>query len=360
MVCYITYTAIDWPGLSSSVLACFITALSTIGSSRQKLVLRLSGAFIGGVIFGMGAQIFVLPSLDSIAGFTPLFIIVTAIAAWFSTASSRLSYLGVQLALAFYVINLQEFTIQTSLAIARDRVFGVLLALVSMAIFFDLLWTRNALNEMQLVFAHNLEMFAELTEQLLEKDQVKATRRILQLRDQMNDGFQAVTAQSDAVLLDFSPSRPEKLKIRKEIRRLQPAIRTLLQVQVTAVEYLAQNPLTNLPEPIAQACKRFEWDVARTMRALANEVTGKPVDEVPDIRPSAANVRREIDKYYQSVGAPVSADASDIIDLIENLASVLAPLHEDIHASFVGAPVPPKLSPLSANAPATNSTITQQ
>ena len=189
----------------------------------------------------------------------------------------------------------------------------------------------------------------------------KQLRRILRLRDQINDGFQAVTAQSDAVLLDFSPSRQEKLRIRKEIRRLQPAIRTLLQVQITAVESLAQNPLTNLPEPIAQASIGFERDVARTMRALANEVTGKPVDEVPDIRLSAANLRQEIHKYYQSLGAPVSADASDIIDLTENLASVLAPLHEDIHTSFIGAlgtaGSPPRF--LQA-ASATNGTITQQ
>ena len=153
MVCYITYTAIDWPGLSTSVVTCFITALSTIGSSRQKQVLRLRGAFIGGIIFGMGAQVFVLPYLDRIAGFTVLFAVVTAISAWISTASARLSYLGMQLALAFYLINLQEFTIQTSLSIARDRVFGVLLGLVSMGLFFDLLWMKNALNEMQAVFA---------------------------------------------------------------------------------------------------------------------------------------------------------------------------------------------------------------
>src|ERR1700751_4807080 len=66
IVCYITYTALDWPGLSTSVVTCYITALSTIGSSRQKQVLRLAGAFIGGIIFGMGAQVFVLPYLDSI------------------------------------------------------------------------------------------------------------------------------------------------------------------------------------------------------------------------------------------------------------------------------------------------------
>jgi multidrug resistance protein MdtO len=334
MVCYVAYTAMDWPGLSTAVVTCFVTALSTIGSSRQKQVLRLSGAIIGGFIFGMGAQIFILPHLDSIAGFTPLFIVVTAISAWISTSSARLSYLGVQLALAFYLINLQEFTIQTSLAVARDRVFGVLLGLLSMGVFFDLLWTRNATNEMQIVFARNLEMFAELAEQLLESDRIKAIKRIRKLRDQINEGFQAVTAQSDAVLLDFSTSRKQKLQIRKEIIRWQPSIRTLLQVQITAIQYLAQNPLTNLPEPIAQSSILFEKDVAQVMRAMANQVSERPLDAVPDLRLSAERVKREIHKYYQDSGSPVSPQASDVADLIDSLVSVLSPLYEDIQATF--------------------------
>ena len=153
---YVIYTSIDWRGLSTSIATCIITALSTIGSSRQKQFLRLAGAFIGGIIFGMGAQVFILPHLNSIAGFTLLFAGVTAISAWIGTSSPRLSYLGVQLALAFYLINLQEFAIQTSLAIARDRVFGVLLGLMSMWLFFDRLWVRNAVDEMQTLFARNL------------------------------------------------------------------------------------------------------------------------------------------------------------------------------------------------------------
>jgi multidrug resistance protein MdtO len=333
MVCYVTYTATDWPGLSTSVVTCFITALSTIGSSRQKQVLRLTGAFIGGFIFGMGAQVFVLPYLDTIAGFTVLFAVVTAISAWIATASARLSYLGVQLALAFYLINLQEFAIQTSLSIARDRVFGVLLGLVSMGLFFDLLWVRNAVGEMQAVFARNLEMFAELAEQLLQEDHIKAIRRIRQLRDQLNAGFQAVTAQSDAVLLEFGPSRQRKLRIRKNIQRWQPTIRTLLQVQITAAQYLARNPLTNLPEPIAQAATGFERDVAQVMRAMASEVSGKPVDAVPDIRLSATRLQQETREYYDERGLQISSQAVDVSSLAENLASILAPLYEDIHAT---------------------------
>jgi multidrug resistance protein MdtO len=332
MVCYISYTALDWPGLSTSVLTCFITALSTIGSSRQKQVLRLGGAFIGGIVFGMGAQVFVLPYLDTIAGFTVLFAVVTAISAWIQTASARLSYLGVQLALAFYLINLQEFTIQTSLSIARDRVFGVLLGLLSMGLFFDLLWVKNPHEEMQAVFARNLEMFAELTEQLLEKDQIKAVRRIRLLRDQLNAGFQAVNAQSDAVLLEFGPSRQRKLQIREDIRRWQPSIRTLLLVQIAAVQYLTLKPLKDLPDLIAHAGVAFEKDVARVMRAMAGEVSGKPVDAVPDIRLSAARVQQEIRKDYQDLGVSVSSQASDVMDLTQSLASILAPLYEDIRA----------------------------
>jgi multidrug resistance protein MdtO len=334
LTCYIIYTAIDWQGLSTSVATCFITALTTIGSSRQKQILRLGGAFLGGFVFGMGAQIFVLPYLDTIAGFLVLFAVVTAISAWIGSSSTRLSYLGVQIALAFYLINLQEFAIQTSLSIARDRVFGVLLGLVSMWLLFDRLWVRNALDEMETVFAHNLEMFAELAEQLLVKDQTLAIRRIRKLRDQMNDGFQAVRAQSDAVLFEFGASRQRKLQVREDIRRWQPSIRTLLQVQMTFAQYRLQQSSKDLPDAIHEADVAFETDVARVMRAMAFEVTGKPVDAVPDIRASAARVQKTIRDYYQQAGMSLSAQASDVIGLTESLASILEPLHQDIHTTF--------------------------
>ncbi len=103
-------------------------------------------------------------------------------------------------------------------------------------------------------------------------------------------------------------------------------------MQITAVQYLAQNPLTDLPASIAQAGIAFEEDVARVMRAMASKVSGKPVDTVPDIRISAARVQQEISRYYQDLGVAVSSQASDVIDLTQSLASILAPLYEDIRA----------------------------
>src|SRR5260370_6885614 len=135
-LCYIIYNAIAWPGISTAVTTCLLTGLSTIGSSRQKGILRIAGALIGGFLIGMGSQMFILPYLDSIAGFTILFVLVTVFSSWFMTSSPRLSYFGLQAALAFYLINLQDFAAQTSLSIARDRVVGILLGLFMMWLVF--------------------------------------------------------------------------------------------------------------------------------------------------------------------------------------------------------------------------------
>ncbi len=331
---YVIYQAIDWRGLSTCIPTCMITALSTIGSSRQKQFLRLGGAIIGGIIVGMGAQIFVLPYLNSIVGFTVLFALVTAVSAWIATASPRLSYLGVQLALAFYLINLQEFAIQTSLSIARDRIFGVFLGLLCMWLIFDRLWVKNALEEMQAVFARNLDMFADLAVQMLKEDRNESVKRVRLLRDQINAGFLAVNAQADAVLFEFGPSRQRKLQIREDFRRWQPSLRTLLLVQLTATQYRLQMPLSQLPERIAKAHVAFENDTAGVMRAMADEVRGKTPAAAPDIQASAANLRQEINKSYEERGLPVTPQASDVLSLTENIASILASLYEDVHLTF--------------------------
>src|SRR5580698_8788505 len=93
--CYVIYNSIDWPGMSVPVmLSCFLTAVSTIGTSRQRQVLRFAGFVVGGILIGMSSQMFILPYLDSIGGFTVLFVLVTALAAWFMTSSPRLSFFG--------------------------------------------------------------------------------------------------------------------------------------------------------------------------------------------------------------------------------------------------------------------------
>ena len=53
-LCYLIYNAIAWPGISTAVTTCLLTALTTIGSSHQKQILRICGAIVGGVHAGYG------------------------------------------------------------------------------------------------------------------------------------------------------------------------------------------------------------------------------------------------------------------------------------------------------------------
>jgi len=86
---------------------------------------------------------------------------------------------------------------------------------------------------MQEAFARNLQMLAELFEQSRKADRNEAARRALQLRDKINDEFSAVKSQAGALVFEFGPSRQRKLKIRDDVRRMQPALGALVQVEIT-------------------------------------------------------------------------------------------------------------------------------
>ena len=161
ILCYFIFNAVFWPGLNTSLFTCVVTAVTSIGSSRQKQLLRFSGALFGGVVLGIGSQVLILPMLDTIAGFTVMFAAVTAVAAWILTSSPRLSYFGNQLALAFYLIQLHGPSPQTNLAIARDNIMGIMLGLVMMWLVFETLGSKPAVQVMRELFAENLHLMAE-------------------------------------------------------------------------------------------------------------------------------------------------------------------------------------------------------
>jgi uncharacterized membrane protein YccC len=137
-ICYVLWSALAWPGIGVSTVTCILAApVSTSGSSRPRLLTRLAGWFFGGVICGIGSQVLILPSLDSIVGFTLVFAAVSAAAAWVATSSPRFSYFARPMAIAYYLTMFQGFGINTSLVMSRDRLMGLLLGLLLMWLIFD-------------------------------------------------------------------------------------------------------------------------------------------------------------------------------------------------------------------------------
>lgn len=274
-VCYLIYNAVAWPSISTAVTTCLLTALSTIGSSRQKQVLRICGAVVGGFVLGMGSQIFILPYLDSIAGFVLLFIAVTALSSWFMTSSPRLSYFGMQVALAFYLINLNEFKMQVSLEVARDRVVGILLGLFIMWLVFDQLWVTQASVEMRNSIISSLRLLAQLAREPLSRDRRTAITRSIALGETINTNLDKVRALADAVLFEFGPSREQDLQMRDRIRLWQPEVRMLFITRIALWKYRVPLPGFELPEALQRAQEEFDQFLAMALTGTADRMEGK-------------------------------------------------------------------------------------
>ena len=306
-LCYIIYNGVDWPGISTAVTTCFLTALSTVGSSRQKQVLRISGALVGGFLVSMGSQVFILPHLDSIAGFTILFVLVTAFASWFMTSSPRLSYFGVQIAVAFYLIHLNSFAIEPSLSIARDRVVGILLGLIMMWLVFDQLWGASAVSDMKRAFLSAVRLLAQFAREPISRDYNVAAERSYSLREAINNSFDGVRASADSVLFEFGPSRQRDLAWRARFRQWQPQLQLLFVTEIALWKYRARLPGFELPHSVGAAQRAFAGELAQTLEAIADRIEGRP-PQVGLFEESLARLERAVSTYEGSEPQPETAD----------------------------------------------------
>jgi multidrug resistance protein MdtO len=296
--CYIIYNAIAWPAIGAPAMAtCLLTAVSTVGASRQKQIVRFAAFVVGGFLIGIGSEMLILPHLDSIAGFTIFFIFVIALASWFMTSSPRLSYFGFQVVVVFCLINLQEFARQTSLAAARDRVAGVGLGLCMMWLAFDQLWSTPVAAEMKGTFISTLRLLAQFAREPLSKDLRVAAERTVSLRETINSTFDEVRALADAVLLETGPSRRQDLALRSQILRWQPRLRVLFITRVALWRYRIRIPGFELPAPVAAAQQEFDEHLADVLDGMADRMSGKTSDRRNGFRSSIADLEKTIRTY---------------------------------------------------------------
>jgi multidrug resistance protein MdtO len=188
MIVYSVYTMLDWSGLRTSIVTCFFVALGSVGETVHKLVLRLSGAIIGGLIAGLSI-VFVLPYFTDIGQLCALTAVVALFAGWVATSSERLSYAGLQIAFAFFLGLLQTYAPATDLTVLRDRVVGILLGNIVMTLVFSGLWPESAFTRLRGALADALRGIAAL----LRSPQDAATnrQRIVEVLGRAND-FEAL------------------------------------------------------------------------------------------------------------------------------------------------------------------------
>jgi multidrug resistance protein MdtO len=293
--CYIIYNSIAWPSIGAPAIAtCLLTAVSAAGASRQRQILRFAAFLVGGLVIGVGSEIFVLPHLDSIGGFTFFFMVVMALVSWLMTSGPRLSYFGFQIAVVFCLINLQEFARQSSLAAAGDRIVGVGLGLSMMWLVFDRLWSAPIAMEMQRTFISSLRLLAQLAREPVTKDPEVAVGRTDSLRERINSSFDEVRSLADGLLFDFGPSRQQNLALRSQFVRWHPRLRMVFLTQLALWRYRVRVPGFELPAPVVTALQEFDEGLAYVVDRMADRLEGKASERRNDFENAFHNLEKQV------------------------------------------------------------------
>jgi len=139
MFCYVLYSLLDWPGIHTCFITCYIVALGTSAETIEKFILRIVGCLIGAAA-GIAAIVYLIPYLTSIGGLLGVVFLVALLSAWVAAGSPRISYAGFQIAFAFFLCVIQGPSPAFDLTIARDRVIGILLGNLVVFLIFTRLW----------------------------------------------------------------------------------------------------------------------------------------------------------------------------------------------------------------------------
>jgi len=218
-LCYLVYNAVDWPGISTSVITVIVTGLSSSGAIKQRLFFRLLGSIIGGLILGLGAISLLFPHMDSITSLVVLVALIAFGSAW-TAAGPKFNYVGLQVAFSFYLVAFEDFSAPTELAPARDRLIGILLALLVMWFVLDQIWPVRTVTVMRRGLAGVLKSDASFL-RLFETvpDRADLLQQADALRDQVGKTVVALRTMNDAVDYEFGVDRERHLRTSEMILR---------------------------------------------------------------------------------------------------------------------------------------------
>src|SRR5271157_1488298 len=143
MIGYLFYTASDYYGIHTVFYTPLILALASIGATVHKGLLRIVGCIIGGAL-GLICSIWVIPRFETLETFLLIVFCVHGLAAWIAFGSERISYVGLQIALAFDLGFLQGYGPPTNIDPLRDRFIGIVIGICIITIVFSLVWPESA------------------------------------------------------------------------------------------------------------------------------------------------------------------------------------------------------------------------
>ncbi len=161
MLCYMLYQILDWPGIDTCFITCYIVALGTAAETIEKLTLRILGCLVGAAA-GYAAILLVLPGLTSIGALMAVVFAGALASAWVAAGSARIAYAGFQIAFAFFLCVVQGPSPAFDLSVARDRVIGILVGNLMSFVIFTQVWPVSVSRRVDPGFAVLLRQLAAM------------------------------------------------------------------------------------------------------------------------------------------------------------------------------------------------------
>jgi multidrug resistance protein MdtO len=311
MICYLTFTLLDWPGIHTSMLTCFVVGLTTVGETMQKLTLRIVGCCVGAAL-GIAAMVYVLPDTTSITALAALIGLVTVPAAWIAVGRPTVAYIGFQMAFALYLCILQGAEPKFDLTIARDRTIGILFGDVVVYLIFTRVFPLSMLARLRLDLAALIARCRAVLEAVRERRPVTAAAAAVADVQALLEKLEA-----DAAAFGYEAVRSRNGRLRGQATRLSiKALRGLVEDLGRLAVY--PPPVDGVTAP-ADTLRRMSLEIEAQLGTLAETLAGKheaeaSPDRGADVRAPAARLKplplpfAEPDPTPERVGGRLSAE----------------------------------------------------
>jgi multidrug resistance protein MdtO len=289
LLCYLFYMSTGWMGLVSSLLTCTLTARRLTGAGRQRQTLRFAGFIIGAGVIGLGTEVFILPQLNTIAEFALLFASVVWIGSWIATSGPRIAFVGFQIVLSYSLVNLNKFTINTSLVPARDAVLGIVLGIVAMWLVFDHLWAQTSGASVRGLLLGTLRNVANFKVVSAEASQ-EATLRLVAESSRINRDFDKLRDLADLYPFESFPKKPRESLVNRSIRTLLPELRAFLLVK-TGLLQQRDLAVAGVEEMLIQ---EVEERASSVLHELANAIERESAEELSSRNDRTEELRERV------------------------------------------------------------------
>ena len=282
MTCYLIYTGLGWPGISTAFVTCCFIALENTGATVRKGWLRLSGCLAGGAA-GYFSMFFLIPRMESITSLLMLAAAGAALAGWVAAGTDRISYAGLQGAFAFFLCIFQDYEPQINFETVRDRLIGIILGIILSSIVYLYIWPEHAIDGLRATLGRVLRNLAQLLQRPKTGTTIEAEKKAVEPMET------AITKDLDNML------RLSELVAIENIVIADQGGPSLTALERMTADTQALCLMTNI---LLEQAKLEEW------QQLSPAVQAAEID----LRASAARQLQQVAVYVESGFCPKSAE----------------------------------------------------